>query len=237
MSKSQKPAPSVQTEGKRDSCADSRRRGRVAGIPLWILPGRGSEHPCSTKLLWEASLSVRHPKRCLTETRHRKSQGWRGPRRSTLHRPLGCFRSLSALWVAATVLTSTPFLSCILRQIIYSASVANTGGITRDDPFQAAISVPNCLGTEPSPDLILPLPALFPSHLLYTRIKIKCISNLWRYVSIQNGGRPNQRYNKVYFHPHQIRLLNLSSVFAHITYWLKRFLNFFCWCVSPISIY
>lgn len=37
-------------------------------------------------------------------------------------------------------------------------------------------------------------PCFIPSPLPYT--KIKCNSKLWRYVSIQNGGRTNQKHNK-----------------------------------------
>lgn len=147
----------------------------------------------STKLPLEVFLNVCHPESCLTKTHHRKYQGWQGPLRS-----LACFRGLFALWVTATILIFTPILGCILRQIIQPPLLVH-GESQWDAPYQAAISVPNCLGTELSPDLILRPPhhALFHSHLLYTKIKIKCISNLWRYVvSIQNWGRTHQRHNK-----------------------------------------
>lgn len=120
------PVPNVQSEGKEMLACLFWGKS-----PGWILhKAQGPGRLDSEKLSLEAHLNVHHPEGCLTKTHHSKHQGWQGPLWSILHRSLGCCRSLFALWVAATVPTFTPILDCILRQIIYSASVASTWRIT-----------------------------------------------------------------------------------------------------------
>lgn len=112
---------------KRDLCVNL-----DGGLPHWEFcraEDPGGQH--STKLCLEASLTACHPESGLTKTHHGKYQGWRGPLRSILHSSLGCFRSLLAFWVAATVRIFVLILGCVEGKLsIQPDSSACTWGIT-----------------------------------------------------------------------------------------------------------